>query len=213
MQSFLSMAIPYKTPTVVMDLNRGDEFSCGTSPETFGILQDIMEATLISEASQKAGINKHRIQFDLKWSRLERRFDALDLLDDSIQHHGQERYIYDSCRLAALIHWSSLNSEIPFSSLGHQRYVTGLKYALGKMNTQLWLTTEPEIFVWVCLTGVLAAQNKLERARFLAQAGPALMSLGVERVGGGIAHFKWLTQLHKLGVVSIDSAAFGTTSL
>jgi hypothetical protein len=108
-------------------------------------------------------------------------------------------YMYESCRLAAVISWNSMYETIPLSATENQQHVSELKAALSNIDSAYWLRVAPEAYIWVCLTGAgaAAASDLFQRAWFIATGVPAITALGPEEQNAfkeGFTHFCWLSK-------------------
>lgn len=90
-------------------------------------------------------------------------------------------HFHAACRCAANIHLKSLGQLVPFSSNGNQKLVRQLEFSLSSLSNGMWLETETEIYIWLCFTGVAAAQAG--KAWFLAKVAPTVLSLKPEEFG------------------------------
>jgi hypothetical protein len=167
------------------------------------ILRAINEATVVFDKfHQKIVIDEKDMESTIqKWSCLREKLNFLFLsspADSSKDHQNRVDYIYESCRLAATIYWSSVHNLIPFSAAVHNEHVLALKAALHKTDIISWLIAAPEAFIWICLTGAAASQQNLERAWFVARMGPIVIALGTEELAAvkeGFSHFQWVAQV------------------
>lgn len=159
-----------------------------TNPESYILSSHVMD--LLRD------INKVNIQFEmLQLWKIESR-DA-DSISHDLVHLGRppvslspahevadnsrhRDYIYESCRLAATISWHSMCNTVPFAAAENQQHVWELKAALSNVDDVYWIRVAPEAFIWVCLTGAVAASDIFQRAWFIAKGGTAAMALGPE---------------------------------
>lgn len=83
--------------------------------------------------------------------------------------------LHTACAYASSIHLKSLGRFIPFSSMENQSLVQQLRLSLELPDAISWHQRYPDIYLWLCITGVVATQE--EKPWFLAKAGTVIMSL------------------------------------
>jgi hypothetical protein len=120
--------------------------------------------------------------------------------DDMADNSYPKDYMYESCRLAAVISWNLMYGTIPLSATENQQHVSELKAALSNIDSAYWIRVAPEAYIWVCLTGAsaTAASDFFQRAWFITMGVPAIGTLGPEDQNAfkeGFAHFCWLSKI------------------
>lgn len=93
----------------------------------------------------------------------------------SLDKLAKQDFFSIACHCAANIHLTSLRQLTNFSSEYNQKLVHQLRQSLSQQNKEMWHETEPEIYIWMCFTGVAAAREG--KGWFLAKAEPVVMSL------------------------------------
>ena len=149
------------------------------------ILYDVSDLTAILEqthnipSSSNPSIAPPSIAALLtKRTSIETRLVSLPPASDPFKNANYNDYIYESCRLAALIFLRATNYLIPFYDRTNQSLMRKLRSALEKSPLETCWHNLPGALMWPLLVGGAAALRDKERSFFMAHLVRVAMCIG-----------------------------------
>ncbi|KAI9813422.1 MAG: hypothetical protein M1827_004097 [Pycnora praestabilis] len=200
-QSTSGFSPDYAWPTFTPEWLSGELLPIkGFHEDTTQILLDISELTAILGKLNELDPPPDFIFANLmtRRSTIERRLLSLPSASIPYNNPHFEDYIYESCRLAALIHLNAVIYLTPFSSQTNHESMKQLRVALEKTDLDSCWHSCSWLLIWPLTIGGASALRDRERSYFIAhlvRVGMAVPPIIWEEVQRSLSRFVWIQSL------------------